>query len=81
MGTAAWDTTAALVGFNSSQGMGQRQEIPWDNLMEIGLQPTSVDAKRPPLSSPGEARWKAHRERASALHYKQASKAMLAAEE
>lgn len=71
------------LGTSSSQGIRQRQEISshGTNLTETELGSTFVDGKQLPLSSHREATQKAHREHASALHLKQDSKAMWAAEE
>lgn len=66
------------LGSSTSQGIRQRQET---NLTKTELESTFVDGKRPSLSSPREARQKAHRECASALRLKQDSKVMWAAEE
>lgn len=71
------------LGTSSSQSIRQRQEISsrGTNLTKTELRSTFVDGKQPPLSSHREARQKAHRERAGALHLKQDSKAIWAAEE
>lgn len=71
------------LGTSSSQSIGQRQKISshGTNLTETELGSTVVDGKQPPLFSHREGRQKAHREHASALRWKQDSKAMWAAEE